>query len=92
MFTIGKQRILWFYCLCFFFFPFNLIFFICRNSVFCVEASAMDATEQLYRPPPEFEENTRDPLVDISLTDSTEFWLIQWPHNQVIMIFPSKSC
>ncbi|XP_010243688.1 PREDICTED: mediator-associated protein 2 isoform X1 [Nelumbo nucifera] len=42
----------------------------------------MDATEQLYRPPPEFEENTRDPLVDISLTDSTEFWLIQWPHNQ----------
>ncbi|KAK3228912.1 hypothetical protein Dsin_000793 [Dipteronia sinensis] len=35
-----------------------------------------------YRPTDEFEEELRDPLVDISLTDSTELWLIQWPYKQ----------
>ncbi|KAK0591771.1 hypothetical protein LWI29_007739 [Acer saccharum] len=35
-----------------------------------------------YKPTNEFEEEIRDPLVDISLTDSTELWLIQWPYKQ----------
>ncbi|RWW43455.1 hypothetical protein BHE74_00050878, partial [Ensete ventricosum] len=35
-----------------------------------------------YKPGPDFEEDSRTPLVDISLTDSTELWLIQWPINQ----------
>ncbi|KAG1331617.1 putative mediator-associated protein 2 [Cocos nucifera] len=36
-----------------------------------------------YKPGPGFEEDTKDPLIDISLTDSTELWLIQWPINQL---------
>ncbi|KAL5979683.1 hypothetical protein ACLOJK_019594 [Asimina triloba] len=36
-----------------------------------------------YKPPPEFEEVEKDPLVGISMTDSTELWLIQWPVNQL---------
>ncbi|KAJ8475984.1 hypothetical protein OPV22_019711 [Ensete ventricosum] len=36
-----------------------------------------------YKPGPDFEEDSRTPLVDISLTDSTELWLIQWPINQL---------
>ncbi|RRT67497.1 hypothetical protein B296_00039237, partial [Ensete ventricosum] len=35
-----------------------------------------------YKPGPDFEEDSKTPLVDISLTDSTELWLIQWPINQ----------
>lgn len=35
-----------------------------------------------YNPGPDFEENTKDPLVDFSLTDSSELWLVQWPINQ----------
>jgi hypothetical protein len=35
-----------------------------------------------YEPPSGFEEDTRDPLVDLNLTDSTELWLIQWPYKQ----------
>ncbi|KAF8408517.1 hypothetical protein HHK36_007673 [Tetracentron sinense] len=43
----------------------------------------MDATsDEGYKPPPEFEEDAKDPLVDISLMDSSELWLIQWPINQ----------
>ncbi|GAB4841914.1 hypothetical protein Ancab_011870 [Ancistrocladus abbreviatus] len=40
------------------------------------------ANKVRYRPPPEFQEDTRDPLVELNLTDSTELWLIQWPINQ----------
>lgn len=36
-----------------------------------------------YKPPPEFEEDERELLTDISLSDSAELWLIQWPANQV---------
>lgn len=36
-----------------------------------------------YKPAPEFEEDDRELLADISLSDSTELWLIQWPANQV---------
>ncbi|KAF8403769.1 hypothetical protein HHK36_011874 [Tetracentron sinense] len=43
----------------------------------------MDYTsEEGYKPPPEFEEDAKDPLVEISLMDSSELWLIQWPINQ----------
>lgn len=38
---------------------------------------------EAYKPPPEFEEEEREFLTDISLSDSTELWLIQWPANQV---------
>ncbi|XP_062117732.1 mediator-associated protein 2-like [Humulus lupulus] len=37
--------------------------------------------EECYVPPPEFLEDVKDPLVDLSVTDSTELWLIQWPKN-----------
>lgn len=44
----------------------------------------MDAdSEGNYRPPSEFIENTKDSLVELSVTDSKELWLIQWPVNQV---------
>ncbi|PKA55142.1 hypothetical protein AXF42_Ash003779 [Apostasia shenzhenica] len=39
-----------------------------------------------YKPGPDFEEDSRDPIFPISLTDSTELWLIQWPLNQVVSI------
>ncbi|KAJ4720341.1 mediator-associated protein 2 [Melia azedarach] len=49
---------------------------------------AMDdaAQEEGYRPTEEYEEEFRDPLVDISLTDSTELWLIQWPYKQELSL------
>ena len=43
--------------------------------------------EQGYKPPAEFEENAKDPLLDINVDDSTELWLIQWPKNQVCCFF-----
>ncbi|XP_072995946.1 uncharacterized protein [Typha latifolia] len=43
----------------------------------------MDASEDRYRPGPDFEEETKGPLLDISLTESKELWLIQWPFNQL---------
>ncbi|KAK9291766.1 hypothetical protein L1049_019716 [Liquidambar formosana] len=39
------------------------------------------ADEESYKPPPEFQEDVKEPLVELSLTDSTELWLIQWPIN-----------
>ncbi|XP_042482290.1 mediator-associated protein 2-like [Macadamia integrifolia] len=42
----------------------------------------MSTMEEGYKPPAEFQVDAKDPLVDISLTDSTELWLIQWPINQ----------
>lgn len=46
---------------------------------------AMDDVEEVegYKPEPGFEEDSREPLADISLSDSTELWLIQWPINEV---------
>lgn len=35
-----------------------------------------------YEPSPEFQQNAKDPLVELKLTDSSELWLIQWPLNQ----------
>ncbi|KAF5746366.1 mediator-associated protein 2 [Tripterygium wilfordii] len=40
------------------------------------------AVKEGYEPPKDFEEDTKEPLVDLQLTDSTELWLIQWPSNQ----------
>lgn len=42
----------------------------------------MDVVE--YKPPEGFQEDVKDTLLDIPLTDSKELWLIQWPLNQVI--------
>ncbi|KAG6788032.1 hypothetical protein POTOM_004085 [Populus tomentosa] len=46
---------------------------------------AMDDVEEVegYKPEPGFEEDSREPLADISLSDSTELWLIQWPINEL---------
>lgn len=49
----------------------------------CYSYCAMDLEEKSYKPEAGFEEDIREPLVDLSLTDSTELWLIQWPHNEV---------
>ena len=46
-----------------------------------------DVREANYRPPPEFIEDTKDSLVELSMTDSKELWLIQWPVNQVRLSF-----
>ncbi|KAL0545824.1 hypothetical protein IC582_015720 [Cucumis melo] len=47
-------------------------------------SSEVDALKNVegYKPPAEFEEDRREFLTDISLTDSEELWLIQWPANQ----------
>ncbi|KAF5946941.1 hypothetical protein HYC85_017169 [Camellia sinensis] len=42
------------------------------------------ADEVIDRPPPEFQEDVKDSVIDLSLTDSTELWLIQWPINQAV--------
>ncbi|GMP57418.1 hypothetical protein CsSME_00021526 [Camellia sinensis var. sinensis] len=43
----------------------------------------MDAADEVgNRPATEFQEDVKDPLIDLSLTDSNELWLIQWPINQ----------
>lgn len=39
-----------------------------------------------YNPGPDFEEDAKAPLLDISSSDSTELWLVQWPMNQVMLI------
>jgi len=36
-----------------------------------------------YKPGPAFEEVKEEPMLDISPTDSTKFWLIQWPKDQL---------
>ncbi|XP_062149813.1 mediator-associated protein 2 [Alnus glutinosa] len=35
--------------------------------------------EQGYKPPPEFQLEAKEPLIDLSSTDSTELWLIRLP-------------
>ncbi|XP_059656522.1 mediator-associated protein 2 [Cornus florida] len=43
----------------------------------------MDAVNEVaYSPPAGYQEDAKDPLVELNLSDSTEFWLIQWPINQ----------
>ncbi|XP_078444399.1 mediator-associated protein [Wolffia australiana] len=43
----------------------------------------MGDSEDGYKPGHEFVEDSRNPLLDISLSDSTELWLMQWPINQL---------
>ncbi|EEC83600.1 hypothetical protein OsI_29287 [Oryza sativa Indica Group] len=38
---------------------------------------------RFYEPGPAFEENSEEAMLDISQTESTELWLIQWPLNQL---------
>lgn len=45
------------------------------------EVDAFQSVEG-YKPPAEFEEEKREFLTDISLSDCAELWLIQWPSNQ----------
>lgn len=52
----------------------------------------LPASDMGYEPSPEFQQNAKDPLVELKLTDSSELWLIQWPLNQVIfrsLVLPS---
>ncbi|KAA3467974.1 mediator-associated protein 2-like [Gossypium australe] len=42
----------------------------------------MDSELNIYRPPPEFEENSSQQLVDLTVSGSTELFLIQWPVHQ----------
>lgn len=52
----------------------------------------MDVANDLdYKPPSDFVEDKRDPLVELELTDSTELWLIQWPLNHVCSLLPTLS-
>ncbi|KAF4356747.1 hypothetical protein F8388_022454 [Cannabis sativa] len=44
-------------------------------------ASESADLKECYVPAPEFLQDVKDPLVDLSGTDSTELWLIQWPKN-----------
>lgn len=48
-------------------------------------SSEVDALKNVegYKPQAKFEEDRREFLTDISLTDSEELWLIQWPANEV---------
>ena len=48
------------------------------------EAMDFDGVEG-YRPPPEFEDDVKEPLIDLSLTDSTELWLLQLPYAQACL-------
>ena len=36
-----------------------------------------------YRPPLEFEEESKKALVDLNMTDSTELWLLKLPFSNV---------
>lgn len=52
----------------------------------------MDVAKELgYKPPSDFVEDKRDPLVELKLTDSTELWLIQWPINHVWSLLQTLS-
>ena len=57
----------------------------CRGLIAVSMSNEVGAVKSVegYKPPPEFEEDDREFLTDISLSDSVELWLIQWPANQV---------
>ncbi|KAJ7977593.1 mediator-associated protein 2 [Quillaja saponaria] len=40
------------------------------------------SVKEAYSCPPEFEADAKEPLLDLSLTDSTELWLLQLPYSQ----------
>ncbi|KAI3844679.1 hypothetical protein MKX03_026781 [Papaver bracteatum] len=41
----------------------------------------MEAVDE-YKPANEFQEDSKDPFLEVPLSDSTELWLIQWPGNK----------
>eukprot|EP00268_Persea_americana_P024842 TRINITY_DN2422_c0_g1_i1.p1 TRINITY_DN2422_c0_g1~~TRINITY_DN2422_c0_g1_i1.p1 ORF type:complete len:240 (-),score=41.95 TRINITY_DN2422_c0_g1_i1:369-1088(-) len=43
----------------------------------------MAASQDGYQPPPDYKEDKKELLAEISVTDSTELWLMQWPLNQL---------
>lgn len=50
-----------------------------------LEMEGMDSDgEPGYKPPPEFQVEAKEPLMDCCSTDSTELWLIQWPNNREV--------
>jgi hypothetical protein len=53
----------------------------------CSLASELCVNCCSYEPGPAFEEVKEEAMLDISPTESTEFWLIQWPKDQVTLIF-----
>lgn len=42
-----------------------------------------DASQSGFKPPPEFQDDARAPIIEPNASDSTELWLIQWPKDQV---------
>ncbi|CAI9272867.1 unnamed protein product [Lactuca saligna] len=42
-----------------------------------------DTSQSEFKPPPEFQDDARAPIVEPNASDSTELWLIQWPKDQV---------
>ena len=53
--------------------------------------------EQGYKPRPDFQVEAKEPLIDLSSTDNTELWLIQWPKSKdkevsfILWCLPSQS-
>lgn len=53
--------------------------------------------EQGYKPRPDFQVEAKEPLIDLSSTDNTELWLIQWPKSKdkdvsfILWYLPSRS-
>ncbi|KAI5352763.1 hypothetical protein L3X38_005655 [Prunus dulcis] len=47
-----------------------------------------DAKDEGYKLPPDFQENTKEALVDFTVTDSTELWLIDLPKDQTRVRYP----
>ncbi|KAM0936013.1 putative mediator-associated protein 2, plant [Dioscorea sansibarensis] len=48
-----------------------------------MELVAVNESVEGYKPEADFVEDSKEPLLDIDVNDSTEFWLIQWPINQL---------
>ncbi|KAL4577070.1 hypothetical protein LXL04_013171 [Taraxacum kok-saghyz] len=60
--------------------------FISKLLVICTRRSKIamgDASQSGFKLPPEFQEDARAPIIEPNTADSTEFWLIQWPKDQI---------
>ncbi|CAD6232186.1 unnamed protein product [Miscanthus lutarioriparius] len=53
------------------------------TSIAPVRVRDRKSLDSCYEPGPAFEEVKEEAMLDISPTDSTEFWLIQWPKDQL---------
>jgi hypothetical protein len=63
-----------------------LLYFLEIQLVVCdLKIEGMDSDdEQGYKPPPEFQLEAKEPLIDLSSTDSTELWLIRLPPRKPV--------